>query len=278
MTPDNVKDLTAPFEAGEHEFLRGMTYLTESAITRRLDEVDPTWSFRISLVEHRADKVVVYAAMTVCGVTRESNGMEASAYKQGVDRVPENEANYPEKAAVTDALKRCARLFGIGRYILDLPDSVKDMRALTTWLNNRNGSKPAAQAPIIPIDEHNFGHRAPDTRKPKAAAAPKETLKGVRLDAAVWVKVGKDGNPFYVFYDPKGDQDVYAFTRAPFRSQGWDADAWEYVASADKGLGAQINLDRHPMVDMERAADGYWHVTRATAYQLCDEYVEGATA
>jgi hypothetical protein len=138
--------------------------------------------------------------------------------------------------------------------------------------------QPEQKAPIIPIDEHNFGHRAPDTRKPKAAAAPKETLKGVRLDAAVWVKVGKDGNPFYVFYDPKGDQDVYAFTRAPFRSQGWDADAWEYVASADKGLGAQINLDRHPMVDMERAADGYWHVTRATAYQLCDEYVEGATA
>jgi hypothetical protein len=150
MTPDDVKALTAPFEASEHEFLRGMTYLTESAITRRLDEVDPAWSFRISLVEHRADKVVVYAAMTVCGVTRESNGMEASAYKQGVDRVPENEANYPEKAAVTDALKRCARLFGIGRYILDLPENVKDMRALSAWLNSRSGSTPSSVSKTPP--------------------------------------------------------------------------------------------------------------------------------
>jgi hypothetical protein len=150
MTPDNVKALTAPFEASEHEFLRGMTYLTESAITRRLDEVDPAWSFRISLVEHRADKVVVYAALTVCGVTRESNGMEASSYAKGADHTPENETNYPEKAAVTDALKRCARLFGIGRYILDLPENVKDMRALETWLNKRSGSTPAnvRQAPV----------------------------------------------------------------------------------------------------------------------------------
>jgi hypothetical protein len=145
MTPDNVKALTAPFEASEHEFLRGMTYLTESAITRRLDEVDPAWSFRISLVEHRADKVVVYAALTVQGVTRESNGMEASSYAKGADHIPENETNYPEKAAVTDALKRCARLFGIGRYILDLPENVKDLRALAAWLNSRNGSTPAAK-------------------------------------------------------------------------------------------------------------------------------------
>jgi hypothetical protein len=265
MTPDNVKDLTAPFEAGEHEFLRGMTYLTESAITRRLDEVDPTWSFRISLVEHRADKVVVYAAMTVCGVTRESNGMEASAYKQGVDRVPENEANYPEKAAVTDALKRCARLFGIGRYILDLPDSVKDMRALTTWLNNRNGSKPAAQAPIIPIDEHNFGHRAPDTRKPKAAAAPKETAE-FACEPFVEAGIGKSGKPYIRFEITGRDEWVYAFTRDAFREAGWSVDAWQ--AAAD-GQRVALALDKYPRITAEKDGE-MWKAVRVTAYELSD--------
>jgi hypothetical protein len=137
--------------------------------------------------------------------------------------------------------------------------------------------QPEPKAPIIPIDEHNFGHRAPDTRKPKAdtEVAPS---KSVTLDAAVWVKPGKDGKPFYVFYEPQAEHDVFSFTREPFRAAGWDVDGWEYDAPLDKGLGAQINLDKYPLVQMEQAKDGYWHVKHVSAYEFAKPYVEAETA
>lgn len=264
MTPDNVKALTAPFEASEHEFLRGMTYLTESAITRRLDEVDPAWSFRISLVEHRADKVVVYAALTVCGVTRESNGMEASTYIKGADHVPENESNFPEKAAVTDALKRCARLFGIGRYILDLPDTVKDMRALESWLNKRNGA-PAAKTPPVPINEHVFDSKKPDTRAKKADAAPKETAE-FACEPFVEAGIGKSGKPYIRFEITGRDEWVYAFTRDAFREAGWNVDAWQ---AAPDGKRVALGLDKYPRITAEKDGE-MWKAIRVTAHELSD--------
>lgn len=271
MTPDDVKALTAPFEASEHEFLRGMTYLTESAITRRLDEVDPAWSFRISLVEHRADKVVVYAAMTVCGVTRESNGMEASEYRKDADRVPENEVNYPEKSAVTDALKRCARLFGIGRYILDLPQNVKDMRALETWLSSRNGSKPAAKTAPAPINPQAFDSRKPDTRK--KADAPKETAEFV-CEPFVEAGIGKSGTPYIRFEITGRDEWAYAFTREAFREAGWNVETWQ---AAEDGKRVALQLDKYPSIKVEKDGE-MWKIVHATAYEFCDAVEIGKTA
>ncbi len=137
MTPEQVELLAAPFATNEHEFLKGKIYITESAITRRMDEVDPGWSFVIRLTEHRGEKTVIYAALTVAGVTRESNGMGESNYGKDKPRLPENEVNEREKSALTDALKRCARLFGIGRYMLDMGDSVSDPKTLDRWLKAR---------------------------------------------------------------------------------------------------------------------------------------------
>jgi hypothetical protein len=98
------------------------------------------------------------------------------------------------------------------------------------------------------------------------------------LDAAVWVKLGKDGKPFYVLYEPQAEHDVFSFTREPFRAAGWDVDAWEYDAPLDKGLGTQINLDKYPLVQMEQAKDGYWHVKHVSAYEFAKPYVEAETA
>lgn len=274
LTHEDVLQLTAPFAAHEHDFLQGRTYLTELAITSRMDFIDPAWEFNVTRVEYNGERVTVFATLTVCGTSRSSCGTDK--LKGGVGE--------PEKSATTDALKRCARLFGIGRYILGIPDNVKDVRAMENWLRTNYGapdgeqasaSKPAPTAPIIPIDEHNFGHRAPDTRKPKAAAVPKETLKGVELAAYVTVKVGKDGKPFYQFESSDSQVTAYSFQRAPFRNQGWAVDGW---LPNEDGTPAEHDLDRFPLVDLEKAADGYWHVTHATAYQLCDLFEEGATA
>lgn len=289
MTTEHVALLTAPFATHDHEFNYGkVIYLTEGAITTRLDEVDPNWSFRVSMVEHRADKVIVYAALTVNGVTRESNGYDEAEYVKGKDRLPEYEVNQREKAALTDALKRCARLFGIGRYILNIPKSIKTHDALNTWLKNTYGggsapaqSQPAAKQPPAQINEHAFDRRVPDTRK-KADdapaphtngknAEPADTMPEIEMAAYVTVKVGKNNKPFYQFLSSDSVVTAYSFERAPFRNQGWDVDGW---LPNEDGTPAEYDLDRYPLVDLAKAADGYWHVTRVTAYDLCDKYVE----
>lgn len=135
----------------------------------------------------------------------------------------------------------------------------------------------APKAAPVPVNEHAFDSRKPDTRKPVSDNAPAAT-KSIDVDAAVWIKIGKDGNPFYVFYAPQDDHDVFSFTREPFRAAGWDVDAWEYDALLDEGIGTQINLDRYPKVVMEQAKDGYWHVKHVSAYEFAEPYEEGQTA
>jgi hypothetical protein len=189
MTPDDVKALTGPFSTNEHEFTYNkMIYLTEEAITRRLDEVDPAWSFRISLVEHRADKVVIYAAMTVCGVTRESNGYDAAEYAKNTERHPDNEVNQREKAALTDALKRCARMFGIGRYILDIPkdgkDAVKDLGALNKWLKENYGGGTTPPAPTETKAPQQEQTPATPVKTPPPPSTPSPDGMGFTRDTA----------------------------------------------------------------------------------------------
>lgn len=129
---DQLKDY---FPVQAHEFLSGNTYISEEAITNRLDDVDPSWEFH-KLEIHR-DGVTVTAVyrLTVCGVSRDGVGMASVQLSKDKDR----EVNEAEKSAATDALKRCARLFGIGRYILEMGRAVSDQRTLTDWLTKRRG-------------------------------------------------------------------------------------------------------------------------------------------
>lgn len=129
---DQLKDF---FPVQAHEFLSGNTYISEEAITNRLDDVDPSWEFH-KLEIHR-DGVTVTAVyrLTVCGVSRDGVGMASVQLSKDKDR----EVNEAEKSAATDALKRCARLFGIGRYILEMGKAVSDHRTLADWLAKRRG-------------------------------------------------------------------------------------------------------------------------------------------
>lgn len=140
LTPEQVLQLTALFPAKDHEFIRGFTYLTEDSISDRLDEVDPNWTFEIVSVTQREKEITAHCRLTVGGVHRENTGMATIMPNAGE----------PEKSAVTDGLKRCARLFGIGRYILNIPKQVKDIESLDRWLNGI--STPAPQ-PSIPAGE-----------------------------------------------------------------------------------------------------------------------------
>lgn len=131
LTRADVAVLTAPFNADEHEFRQGFIYISEGAICARLDAVDPNWSIEI-LSQSARDITVVntIARLTVCGISRDGVGTEKI-----------NSANEAEKSSATDALKRGARLFGIGRYLLGTPSWVKDVAGIQKWLNH--GDSPS---------------------------------------------------------------------------------------------------------------------------------------
>lgn len=143
---EDLTALKAPFNANDHEFLNGMAYLNEFAVTNRIEDIDPAWSFVIRTVQQRDSvgtkneySVTVVADLTIKGVTRTGIGMAtARATKSYTDKATgelvSGEANEAEKSAATDALKRAARLFGVGRYLLKLPRNISDVTAMDTWL------------------------------------------------------------------------------------------------------------------------------------------------
>jgi hypothetical protein len=153
LSHEDLKILQRPFALDEHEFnKRGFCYVKEYFVTKRLEEVDPAWQFEVVDV-HRTgvgdQLAVVTARMTVNGVTRSSTGMQAVEYtnqkdaKGNITGKTETEAGEAEKGATTDALRRCARLFGVGRYILLMGDSVKNEKQLADWLK-KHYSAPQA--------------------------------------------------------------------------------------------------------------------------------------
>ncbi len=77
-------------------------YLQHTDVMDRLETVDAGWISEVIGEERLGDSVYVRLRMTVKGVARENVG-------EGHD----------PKAAYSDALKRCAMLFGIGRYLYD---------------------------------------------------------------------------------------------------------------------------------------------------------------
>lgn len=151
LTADDIKVLSKPFRRAEHEFTRGYVYITEGAITARLDEVDPNWQFEIQQLTVRDKQGVCAARLTVNGVTRENVGMQAVEYlkDKATNQPTDTEAGEAEKGAVTDALKRCARLFGIGRYLLDDPPKVErgNDADFNKWLSAKQKTWVDANAP-----------------------------------------------------------------------------------------------------------------------------------
>ena len=89
-----------------------LTYVDSRAVQIRLDELFPgEWSFDWETAPQFGELLAVEGILTICGVKRCDVG-------QAVGNGKEEE---PYKCAVSDALKRCAVQFGVGRYLYDLP-------------------------------------------------------------------------------------------------------------------------------------------------------------
>jgi hypothetical protein len=145
---DLVK-LAYPFPAADHSFLQGAAYISEEAIGERIEKIDPAWSFHVDEMTTLGDSVIVRATMTIRGISRsgvggnpiqrdkkDGNGVyhELPLYTQA-----DNGVN-AFKSAATDAFKRCARLFGIGRYILGAP---KEGVTFDRWLKDETAAAKA---------------------------------------------------------------------------------------------------------------------------------------
>ena len=145
ITPETLAILTAPFAPADHEFNRGYIYITEEAICARIETVDPSWEWRISELAFVDSMATVIGALTVCNVTRYGTGQQLAQLDKdsGIEKVGES-----RKGATTDAMKRAARLFGIGRYLLQCPKEVKEYGPqLNKWL----ASLQRANAYTVPV-------------------------------------------------------------------------------------------------------------------------------
>ena len=107
-----------------------LAHIDARAVQDRLDATCPDdWSFELELVTV-AMRPTVKGRLTVLGVVREDFG--------------EGDEVSTLKAAASDAFKRCAGQFGIGRYLDDLPESWVD------WDDARHALVDPVQMPELP--------------------------------------------------------------------------------------------------------------------------------
>lgn len=113
LTPEALEILRAPFPEEKlgikvQSFSKDRTkamlvaYIQHTDCYERLEKVDPNWSCQITHEDRIGETFFTRVKLTLCGVSRENTG-------EGGD----------PKASVSDAIKRAAMLFGIGRYLYD---------------------------------------------------------------------------------------------------------------------------------------------------------------
>jgi hypothetical protein len=120
LTKEDLKVLSEPFDEKTigvkvQSFSKDKTkaslvcYVQHTDVYTRIESVDPAWSSKVTDQSIVGDSCFVRTAVTIKGVTRENTG-------DGTDF----------KSATSDALKRTAMLFGVGRYLYD---------SETAWVN-----------------------------------------------------------------------------------------------------------------------------------------------
>ena len=140
LTFEDVERLTAPLPLEDGHSVRiaesketwaqWLVYTEEEPVIDRLNEIDPNWSFEITDKILAPTYVTVYGKLTIKGVSRACVGNGSPKRRDGKMSGDE------EKGAATDALKRGARMFGIGLYLKQAP------RIRTGWVEVPKDGKP----------------------------------------------------------------------------------------------------------------------------------------
>jgi hypothetical protein len=112
-----IDKLSEGFPASEIKTRKGnfgntLQYLESSTVIHRLNEVIPNWSFKV--IEHfqEKDEVVVLGEMSIDGVVHQQFG--CSKITKHKDTGAEISLGGDRKAAVSDAIKKAASMFGVG--------------------------------------------------------------------------------------------------------------------------------------------------------------------
>lgn len=190
LTREELQKLSAPLplESG-HEVrvqqeLQGgsramwLVYTTEQPVRERLTEVDPNWSLRHVSEIATANYVAVTVELTVCGVTRTGTG--------GRDGNSKDTA----LGAATDALKRAARNFEIGAYLLDTATIYTDWMAKPDpkkatsedWSKHR---KVTSDAEKDAFNQFSKWYRQHFGGKPSAPASQPDPSRAIGRDVPV---------------------------------------------------------------------------------------------
>lgn len=123
LNTSDIQTLTKPFAIRDHgmrvgekgkegKFVMWLFYVEEEPLVDRLNEVDPAWTFEIINEQMTPKFAKATMRLTLKGAFRDNVGTNSPfAGEPG-----ENEV----KGCYTDALKRCARLFGVGLYLKGL--------------------------------------------------------------------------------------------------------------------------------------------------------------
>lgn len=269
LTPELVQSLYAPFPPEYHDFRHqagvAFAYITEYAICLRLAEVDPQWSFSIISIARDSSTVYCHGRLTLCGVSRDGIGQDS------ISKTPDGrETNEAFKAAATDALKRAARLFGVGAYLLHKPDWVTTPQDLARWLSSSPDADPPApkaqalQQPAdddVPfIDTKTLSIKRTKTNKLYAVAGNVSIFKLDQVEHVVGRAFSDEGDykldrPLRVYYTqgekylqfvrcelapPKDDKPLMEASAALIKT---DAAAQALVRRALEGRDAKAILD-----------------------------------
>jgi hypothetical protein len=172
LTHEDVVVLSRPFPLEAHEWRKGRNnkdyvYITESGVVARLNEVDPSWMLvvtdRVEREYSATRKNSSGEAFTVTtrelAITVSLTVKEVTRYGIGMAEVAPDAAE-ADKSAVTDALKRAARLFGIGGYLLNNPPGKAQF---PQWLAKQGMSivgRPAPASNGAPV--HSLEQRVVD--------------------------------------------------------------------------------------------------------------------
>ena len=160
----NRQLLDQPFAADQIKQREGgngktLAYLEGHVVIARLNEAfDGVWDFTIKNFEvsEARDEVLVVGKLTAEGITKMQFGA-SSITRSKVDNLPVSIAD-DLKAAATDALKKCATLFGVGLHLYrDKEDKKKGTQPEQRPAQSATGSHPSGQpAGRLSAKQHSY--------------------------------------------------------------------------------------------------------------------------
>jgi len=138
-------------------FGKTLNYLAASAVIERLNDCfDNEWTFVI--VTHEVlvtGEVLVHGRLTALGISKDAFGRGQQAVNRDTGEVISAADAY--KSAVSDCIKRCARLLGVGAYLysddpVEEPESVQASGRKVKDIQDRKDGKDARK--VMPTSAH----------------------------------------------------------------------------------------------------------------------------